>query len=65
MSAGHTGWEVKLLVDAVGLLLLHRDCIVLGLGVLLGVSLVHGDLTDDLFTEFLEDCLEEKTNVLS
>lgn len=65
MSVGHTSWELELLVDRVVLILLHADGIVLGLWVLLGIGLIHGDLTDDLVTQLLQDLVKEKLDVLA
>ena len=65
MGVGHAGGEFKALIDAVSLLLLHAHSVVLGLGVLLCISFVHRDFTDDLVSELLQDSVKEELDVLT
>ena len=65
MSVSHASWEFETLIDAVSLLLLHRDGIVFGFRVLLSISLIHGDLTDDLVAKLFEDGIKEQLHVFT
>ena len=65
MGVGHASRELKALVDAVSLFLLHAYSVVLGLGVLLGVGFVHRDFTDDLVSQLRQDSVEEELDVLT
>ena len=65
MGVRHARRELEALIHTVGLLLLHAHGIVLGLGVLLSIGLVHGDLTDDFLSKVLKHGVEEQLDVLT
>ena len=65
VGVGHASGELEALVDAVSLFLLHADSVVLGLGVLLGIRLVHRDFTDDLVSQLRQDSVKEELDVFT
>ena len=65
MSVGHSSWELKTLIDTVCLFLFHRDCIILGLWILLSICFIHSNFADNLVTQLFQNSIEKQLNIFT